>query len=63
MFWSWFDNTLQIVVLIHLVPKVLEPNIAGMGFTTPSFVVLKCENIVCGMLECLKKLFDLCLTK
>ena len=26
MFWSWFANTLQIVVLIHLVPKVLEPN-------------------------------------
>ena len=25
-FWSWFANTLQIEVLIHLVPKVLEPN-------------------------------------
>ena len=25
-FWSWFANTLQFEVLIHLVPKVLEPN-------------------------------------
>ena len=25
-FWSWFANTLHIKVLIHLVPKVLEPN-------------------------------------
>ena len=26
-FWSWFANTLQIEVLIHLVSKVLIPNI------------------------------------
>ena len=26
-FWSWFANTLQIEVLIHLVSKVLKPNI------------------------------------
>ena len=26
MFLLWFANTLQIEVLIHLVPKVLEPN-------------------------------------
>ena len=25
-FWSWFANTLHIEVLLHLVPKVLEPN-------------------------------------
>ena len=25
-FWSWFANTLHIEVLVHLVPKDLEPN-------------------------------------
>ena len=26
MFWSWFANIIHNEVLIHLVPKVLEPN-------------------------------------
>ena len=27
MFWSWFSNIIHNEVLIHLVPKVFEPNI------------------------------------
>ena len=40
MFWSWFANILQIEVLIHLVPKVLEPNscIAFYASAQPKFI-------------------------
>ena len=45
-FWSWFANTLHIEVLIHLVPKVLEPNKLPLWQSlTKHITKLKCSKL------------------
>ena len=45
-FWSWFANTLQIEVLINLVPKVLEPNkLSFWQSVTKHITKLKCSKL------------------
>ena len=56
-FWSWFANTLQIEVLIHLVPKVLEPNKLSLWhFVTKDITKMKCSKLqtVYSNLKCPK---------
>ena len=58
-FWSWFANSLQIEVLIHLAPKVLEPNKLPLWqFVTKHITNLKCSKLQIAHLKitCPKKI-------
>ena len=43
-FWSWFVNTLDIEVLIHLVPKVLEPNRHYCSNPRAKQIIIRCNS-------------------
>ena len=46
MSWSWFANTLQVYVLIHLDPKVLEPNkLPFWQSVTKHITNMKCSKL------------------